>query len=248
MKKVGIVTFHSTNNYGAALQCYALQKALEKINFDSYVINYTADMLKRPYGMTALKEKGIVRFILGNIYFLLRSFRNRNFSAFREKIKQTGVINPDDLQKLNDEFDCFITGSDQVWNGSITSYDPVYFLRFVDDEHKRKSYAASFGMDRIPQDKKELYKRLLDKFSVYNVREESGKEIIKDLLGEVVNQTIDPTLLLCRNEWECVAKNQVKNDKYIFVYQISPSRHLPIIVNELRKKTFFLQILIFIVS
>ena len=31
MKRVGIITFHRANNFGAVLQCYALQEILKKI-------------------------------------------------------------------------------------------------------------------------------------------------------------------------------------------------------------------------
>ena len=38
--RVGIVTFHFAHNQGAVLQCYALQKALEKLGHEAYVIDY----------------------------------------------------------------------------------------------------------------------------------------------------------------------------------------------------------------
>lgn len=36
--KIGILTFHESNNYGAALQCYALQEVLKSMGHDVWVI------------------------------------------------------------------------------------------------------------------------------------------------------------------------------------------------------------------
>ncbi len=34
MKKVGLITIHNANNYGAVLQAYALQQAIIKLGYD----------------------------------------------------------------------------------------------------------------------------------------------------------------------------------------------------------------------
>lgn len=237
MKKVGLITFHSTNNYGAALQCYALQQALNNIGADAKVIDYTAAMLERPFGITALKEKGVIRYILGVFYYFLRSFRNKKFNNFRNLIKKTPKVKKSELVDLNNVFDVFITGSDQVWNGTITSYDDAYYLGFVREQKKKNSYAASFGMNRIPDDKTEQYIKLLRDFNTYFVREQNGVQIIKELLDKDAFQTIDPTLLIKKSEWEDVAIDPEITGKYIFVYQISPSDIIPKVVKKLRQIT-----------
>lgn len=38
--KIGILSLHRANNYGAVLQCYALQQALTEVGHDVYVIDY----------------------------------------------------------------------------------------------------------------------------------------------------------------------------------------------------------------
>ena len=38
--RVGILTFHRALNYGAVLQCYALQKVLESKSCDVEIIDY----------------------------------------------------------------------------------------------------------------------------------------------------------------------------------------------------------------
>lgn len=39
-KKIGIITFHKAHNYGAFLQCYALQEFLRSMDHDVFVIDY----------------------------------------------------------------------------------------------------------------------------------------------------------------------------------------------------------------
>lgn len=47
--KIGILTFHCAHNYGAMLQCYALQEYLKGRGDEVYVIDYRPDYLVFPY-------------------------------------------------------------------------------------------------------------------------------------------------------------------------------------------------------
>lgn len=40
MKKVGIITFHCADNFGAVLQVYALQKVIRDMNFKVEIIDF----------------------------------------------------------------------------------------------------------------------------------------------------------------------------------------------------------------
>ena len=73
------------------------------------------------------------------------------FNNFLKKnMTFTPEIEKDELSNLNELYDCFISGSDQVWNLDITKQDSAFFLDFVDEKKKRKTYAASFGYNNIP--------------------------------------------------------------------------------------------------
>lgn len=59
MKKIGILTFHRAYNYGAVLQCYALQQYLKKQGADVYVIDYKQawiDGCFKAFSWTLFKE------------------------------------------------------------------------------------------------------------------------------------------------------------------------------------------------
>ena len=44
--KVGILTFHRANNYGAVLQAYALQTYLETIGVNAEIVDYRSAYLE----------------------------------------------------------------------------------------------------------------------------------------------------------------------------------------------------------
>lgn len=235
--KVATITFQNTTNYGASLQCYALHRVLQILGADTEVIQYDSPYLNKPYKMAALREKGIVRYILGNIWTLMRRPRNRNFADFNKNIKFTRTVTPNTISNLEAEYDLFLTGSDQVWNATLSGHDPNYFLGFVKDKMKKGSYAASFGFQKVPKAELDWYKIQLANYHYYNVRETSGLYLVKELTGYDAKLTIDPTLLLKQDEWEKVMKTPSIHDPYILVYQITPSRKLAKIVDTLRKQS-----------
>ena len=235
--KTATLTFHNTNNYGAALQCYALQKALTDLGIENDIIDYESDFLNKPYKKEVLKEKGFIRYCLGNAYAVIRSPRNRRFKEFRENLQLSKHVTKGTINTIEEQYDKFIVGSDQVWNGSLVGYDDTYFLKFVHNQSKKLSYSASFGIKSVPSSLEEKYKNLLDGFDCYCVRESTGVDIISELLGKKAYHTIDPTLLLRAEDWETVMKTPQVKEKYILVYQIEPSKHLIHVVEKLRIAT-----------
>ena len=44
--KIGILTFHCAYNFGAMLQCYALQEFISSLGYETHVINYRPQYLE----------------------------------------------------------------------------------------------------------------------------------------------------------------------------------------------------------
>jgi len=78
-------------------------------------------------------------------------------------------------------------------------------LAFAKPE-QRISYAASFGVDEILDEKKEVYAENLSLFKALSVREKRGAEIIKELTGRDAQVVLDPTMLLTSEQWSKVVK------------------------------------------
>ena len=99
-------------------------------------------------------------------------------------------------------------------------------------ESNRASYAASFGLKKIPENLREEYKNRLNGFEAYSVRESDGKNILEDLLGVVASVNCDPTLLLSQYDWNDVASNDLDlSDPYVLVYYVTKT-------NELQKQAY----------
>lgn len=227
--KIKIITFHRAINYGAVLQTYALFNVLKKIvhKCDSVsLFDYRCDKIEKQYNPFIL-QKGLNKKISGIFCFPFNVIR---YIKFRRFIGSNLI-----LSKEFSKDDLFITGSDQVWNYHCSNFDKAYFLNFLND--KKYSYSASFGFSEIPEEKRPEYKELLTDFKKISVREQSGVEIINDLMDREVYRTLDPTLLLDLNEWNKIASINRINERYILVYLMNNTKSIIRFAEKLSLKT-----------
>ena len=123
----------------------------------------------------------------------------------------------DKLPALNDQFDMFICGSDQIWSVRESIFNPYYYLDFV--TKKKISYAPSLGTDKISEKAFEMIRKLLVDYAAISVRESVSAKQLSDLIGKEVQWVVDPTLLRDRVFWEqltCGIPRRKK--KYLLCY------------------------------
>ena len=63
--RIGILTFHQADNYGAVAQAYALMQVLCSYGHDAVIIDYTSEYLKNPFGLKNFRvffQKEFLRF------------------------------------------------------------------------------------------------------------------------------------------------------------------------------------------
>jgi coenzyme F420-reducing hydrogenase beta subunit len=216
--KIGVITFQRALNYGALLQAYALQQFLTKEGYDPNLIDY--------YPTTFKNERKLINFSsLGQLTKSLIKFPmyKKKVDAFNRFLKKCNITkiyrSSIELEKLNKEYDLFISGSDQVWNSKWNFNDPNYFLSFADVD-KRYSYAASIGNNMMSDIQEEIIKEKLNSFSKISLREESTSKWLKDILpNNDIETNIDPTLLLSKDEWlKITLKNKEK--PYLLIYML----------------------------
>lgn len=220
--KIGIVTFHSANNYGAVLQAYALQEYLAQCNIEPEIVDYRNAVFEKQYRSFSLESKNpktILRTILN--YPIVRK-KEKVFAAFRRRYLKMGeAYGEDTIEKADDHYDAFVFGSDQVWNCRLTHNDPNYFGAFITDPGKLYSYAASFG-DRHSDPSE--YTDLLKRFRSVSVRESEGVRQFAALTGRSDAKAVaDPVFLLERDAWERLALESTKKSgagNYIFLYTL----------------------------
>ena len=195
MKQAGVITFFDHRNYGAVLQAYGMNCALEKLGCSVTFIKNKRNLNaadpefdRRQRVLAALRRRQDAFFP-----------QDDPFAAFSEK--HFRIEEMDDRHSIDSAYDFFIAGSDQVWNVEITGRDPFWFLDFALPE-KRFSYAASFGLERLPEDLLPWYREMLDGFANLSVRERSGQKIIRELTGAEAAVCPDPVLLPERRVWE----------------------------------------------
>ena len=208
--KIGILTFHNADNYGAVLQCYALQEALKK-NFpdcDVSVVDYRNAEIEKAYRIIQCRKT-----ILGNftqfLYFPKTFKKRHNFVDFRKKYLCTGS------SQYND-YDVIFYGSDQIWNFDITGGDLVYFGKNFNGI--KIAYGASDG-GKI-NGAEEGVKNLLDDFNSISCREKSLSEKISCVMNQEIPTVCDPVFLLSKDEWLKIAEKP-REENYVLAYRIA---------------------------
>lgn len=220
-----ILTFHSSRNYGAVLQAYALQKKLGEISCLTEILDYRNEKIEEELRLWTCKNRGIKPFTRALLAYLFRLRKKLAFEIFLHKyVRKSKRIHKGDLKAISCSYDIFVTGSDQVWNTDLTDNDDTYFLDFVDEDKCRIAYAASFGDGQIVID--ENVKQLLGKFQLITLREEKACTMVKEALSEDAKVCCDPTLLLESDRWKALASRCIKKKGYVFLFMIDESRKL----------------------
>lgn len=235
-EKVGIVTIHDADNYGSALQAFATQKVIEEIGYQAIIVDHICPKTSKEYGIKRIFAQRNLKAMIETIIRITILYPSRiHFRNFRDKffIEQE----EQDVIEKQQQFKKFVVGSDQVWNYKITGFDKAYFLNFVTDNSKKVSYASSFGITQIEEDKKQEYQQLLNDFHKIAIREEQARVLIKELIDKEVPVVLDPTLLIRKEEWIKLINKKNKYQNYILCYQIAYSQSLVDFAQELARKT-----------
>ena len=216
------MTLSLSNNYGAVLQTYALAKKVEDLGIETEVYKYNDDK-RFTYGCSFTKK--IIHTVWQYAKDALSLWQRKiGFSKFRKNnipFTKERYHDNTQLRKAPQNYDVYISGSDQIWNPDMFLYDTSYFFDFLPDGCRRISYASSFGKGSFNGNYKEKCGDLLSKYDSISVREESGVSIVKELCGKEAECVLDPTMLLTREEWNVIAdkaKNKAKSFKGILCY------------------------------
>lgn len=260
-KKVGIITLYGNNNYGNKLQNYAMQQTLKKLGYDVETIeNRTWRNINdvkgnfEIYGFSAglkvfikniLKTTGIVKLIKkrnrSKEDIDLEKERIKNIKEF-DKLIKTNPIRPynKNLKKIDETYDLFVMGSDQIWNPNfLLNYK--FELGLFTSSNKKMSYAASLAVSDMNDDMKKIYKKVMNDMlkGTISAREYEGEKLLEDLTEKDVVTVLDPTMLLDKKEWEELIKEpKVKpSEKFLLTYILGDtSKRRKNFVNEVAKK------------
>ena len=206
---MGIFNFCISNNFGSILTSYAIYKSLIKLGYLPKIIAYLPPHMPLSFAFPKKMQK--------------KYFYSTNILRYYHE-----------LEKLNNEVDTFIVGSDQVWLYNAEHYcidyladkfriNNMYFLSFVNYNKKLISFAASFGHESYNCD---YYNKLLTsydltRFDHISVREEIGVKICKETFNiDNVEQVIEPVFLLDDEDYNEIISDSTITDKGKLAYYL----------------------------
>lgn len=192
--KIGILTHHYINNFGAFLQTYALQEAVKEMypNDEIYVIN-------------AINMK---HFII-NTCGWFRFYKNReNMQSWIQKIQlpitfykarqkylnlTRRCFNTETINNL--ELDCIVIGSDEVWNYKEGKGNAEVKFGQGLKCNNIIAYAPSVGKSEVDGTEPEYIKNGLKKFKAISARDNLTEKFVDEILGYKPQRVLDPTFL-----------------------------------------------------
>lgn len=233
-QKIGLLTFHRAENFGASLQLLSLYHYLVYSGFDVVVIDYRNMAIEKAYDYNHFyvnfkSARLLYRSVRDSLFLLLtrkqRLLRKRKYMSFLNgNFKFTlPVYNEEQMPR---DFDFYICGSDQIWNSALLKgLDPVYFLYFETKKNSKKiSYAASSETNSFANYQKEykLLTKYLNGLTAISVREKVLALELQKYSKKTMDVVLDPTFLHDKKFYQDMAVKP-REDKYILVYHLRES-------------------------
>ncbi len=245
LKNIGILTLYYNNrNYGAQLQSYALVSCINKMGYNCEQICLANKLI-----LKSKKRHFKIKHIHIYIKNVFRSFAIKNRWHKKNIEKRNAVLckfqnntphskkvyTSDNIKECLNNYDAFITGSDQVWN--MKWYRKEYFLDFVPDNIPKFSYSASMPDVNVNDEQKESIKKYLKSFDKISVREQVTADFLAKLTGRDVECVLDPTLLLEKEQWNEVCAERLIDKEYVFCYFLGNDKEIRKLAKKFAKKS-----------
>lgn len=232
MEKIGILTYHYSNNYGGVLQSYALYKYLSKEGYNVEIIDFIPNNVKLNsiFYETGLRKnifkidfKDLNPITLFKRINIKRKYNKKiieKFNNFRETYcKLSRSVNENTIHTILNDYNTIIVGSDQVWSPGERR-KKIYFLDFDNYNGRKISYAADSTISEI--DKKDIgtLSNSLRKFDAISVRNKHTSDFVMQLINnKEIPIVVDPTLLISFDEFKkSEISSIIDKEKYIFMY------------------------------
>lgn len=228
LNKIGILTYHHTTNFGSLLQTYALYKSITNLGYVCEIIDYRNEAVEqREFVKKIYQCRGMREF---KNYLQYSKYKKRKAEEFIRFLKDNFNVSPEtyyksNIAQANDRYDCFVVGSDLVWDFSINEHDTTYMLDFVEERKSRIAFASSVGSIWKENEKDEV-KKLLGRFDAIGTREYAIQDELSRLLGKHVDFVCDPTMLLSPDEWDKLSSKQSIQENYVLCYMADESQSI----------------------
>ena len=236
-KKAALLTlWGSLTNYGQQLQAFALISYLEKKGYEVTLIRYLGE-----------RRNLLINFsILFNRYILQKKVLSTedlcNFGTFQKRYlnySSKEYYSYHELKKIRNDYDLFVTGSDQVWGPYLLAPGilgfPVidaYCLAFRGKGKRGISYAASFGFSKPRTCHSNRFLKRINQLDAVSVREADGVTYLKHYNIDKSVLVPDPTLLFDESFYNNFVKDNIssfeKYERECFLYFVPNSSYITV--------------------
>ena len=238
--RIGILTYHRANNYGAVLQCFALQELLKEMGHDVQIVDYRQPFIEKLYRPSLMSQILRYKFHPRALIAACHNFeRQRTIDLSFEKFRDT-YFNQSICctSESIPNYDVYIVGSDQMWSIDCVGnkIDPVYFGLFNRPKHSR---LIGFSISSNIYSINTLGKRLesyIQNFDKISLREQIIANAVIRNISIDVQVTLDPTLCADVDLWDKIINQDWKTKKYVVLYHVM-FRFAPIVHDMLLKQT-----------
>lgn len=242
-KKIGLLTFHTPDNYGAVYQAYALQTYISNVlKKDIEIIDFCTDSHLADYNIFNQRSNNLVKHFILQILTLLRycklKRKKEKFTEFREKflaISSKRFTTEEDFLTHNNRYQVYLVGSDQVFN-PYNKYLRAYYLSFPKKDCKKIAYAPSFGISDFNEEITKKIQTYVKDFDVLSCREQQGAKYLSQIVGKDIKTVLDPVYLIHRDIWEGIAIKPTVKEKFIFIYDLAGGEKLIEIAHKIASK------------
>ena len=217
--RIGILTFHNANNYGALLQAYGLQKVILSLGHHVECIDYLNPTIEARKDSLSLKHNSFLR-VIKRYLLNYRDIKRRQcvFDEFRKTYLLISTRqHPNTISKSN--YDILVVGSDQVWNPILTGgLDPVYWGEFSGNIPTITYAASSYDPREYTIAQVGCISNYVRNFSAIGVREFRLQNFFSANFNIQSTVVLDPTLLAGRSVFENIICERLVHKPYLLVY------------------------------
>ena len=217
MKKIGIITLFGNINYGNRLQNYAVHTILSRRGFQVETIVFERNRWKPILYPAFNWTKRILK--KDPMAYRIYHFQlfNRTHIPFRTIFHKAYRL----PRGFSEEYDYFVTGSDQVWNITASyeeGYKSILLLEFANDVQKI-CISPSIGVPAFDENDSIRMRKALSGYKYICCREKQGAQELARITGRTCEWLIDPTLYLTAEDWKQLLNiHQDMSGSYLFIF------------------------------
>lgn len=196
--KIGILTFQESINFGAQLQCFAMQEFLKQMGHEPEVIQFVNYKPTPFYRGINIKKNGIIKAFKIMLLRLIYDSKMRwRFLKFKNQhLQLSPICTIANIANIANKYDAIITGSDQIWGWSghhhatfFVGWEPQY-------TGIRISYCPDCAKNYIQKKDQQKVAELLNRYDHLSVRNKETYDFVNGLTGKEPPVVVDPTFLI----------------------------------------------------